>query len=477
MKTVIATLATAIFFVSAFSVGWAQTTPIGTDYPDTLWAETDTFYVAISAIENQWAFATTQDDTVDFGTDGYAGAHFKVWTEEDTLTIPYVNSPYAQRLYIPIVSPNSTIVLRQRFNPQRAVFSEEYIQKNTGQATFSIPETYELANVILSLSDCSKKTGNHPSFAYTQKVADYFSPFKNHPLIQVLNQQCESGNPFQPYYNFRENSICFAFENDQLTYVKPYAHIWGNETRAGLFREFAYLVQDFADQSNFRTFFQNHLTYYQKLEQRAQELMPIKEMWDWLEEEFPNQIQSYKVIFSPLIGGSHSTSGYDNGSRSDSKYNEVLMFINSTESVDGNDNYSEKQKQGLMSGVVFTEIDHNYVNPTTAKYREKVNEIFGNRDVWARSNGDTENYPTPEGVFNEYMTHAVYCLYVHTTYDDEEAAQFVIDARKNLMTDQRQFFRFHEFNQQLLELYENKAADQTVADLYPGILEWAESVE
>ncbi len=478
MKIFITSLiASTILLLAVFTVQ-AQTTPLRSHYPDTLWSETDTFYVKSSTMERPFPFTTTQGDTVDLGTDGYEGMSFRVYTTTDTLTIPYVNAPFIQHAYIPIASPNSSIIYKLRFNLQSSVFSDDYIEANTGQASFSIPETYELANIILYLSDCSEKTGNYPDTEYSQKVVQHFAPFKNHAIVQLLNQQCSEERPYHPYYNFRENSICYTFEGDKLVYGNPYTHVMGDwqGVQGSLFREFAYLVQDFATQSRFREFYQENAAYYQALEQRQEELMPVRQMWDWLEAEFPIKIQSYKVFFSPLIGGSHSTQRFYHGSYRDSKFYEVAMFVNGPESVDQRAEYSEQRKEGLLSGVVFTEIDHNYVNPTTTKHRNKVNSIFDDREIWTKPGGDTDNYTTPSAVFNEYMTHALFCLYVQDTYD-EETVGYVIDARENLMTERRHYIKFAQFNEKLAELYKSKAADETVADLYPKILEWAESVE
>ena len=119
-------------------------------------------------------------------------------------------------------------------------------------------------------------------------------------------------------------------------------------------------------------------------------------------------------------------------------FSEALMFTSGPEIVDLNQSFGEKQKEGLHSGIVFTEIDHNYVNPITSKYRDDVEKIFSNRTVWTKEGGDTDNYTTPESVFNEYMTHALFCLYVQEMYD-RDLASFIIKSREELMTNRRHY--------------------------------------
>ena len=469
---------TLLTFIVSFSYCaiFAQTAPLVSNYPDTLWSETDTFYVHSDGWPEPWSFATTEGDTVDLGTDGYAGVSIKLWTSSDTVTVRYVNSPFKQWLYIPIASPKDTTIYRLRFNPQSAVFSEGYINQNIGQISFSIPETYELANIILFLSSCSQRTGNHPNSTYAEKVSKHFSAFKNHPLVKILDSQCGADDYFQRYYNFRENSICYEFEEDNLIYAKPYAHVWGysDVMQGGAFRELAYLVQDFAIKTEFRKFYQENLTYYQRLENREKELMPIDKMWRWLEKEFPSKIQSYKVVFSPLIGGSHSTQKFHHGSFMNSKFYEVVMFVNSSESIDQDENYSEQQKEGLMSGIVFTEINHNYVNPTTSQYRKEVDSLLANLENWATKDA-LANYGSAYAVFNEYMTHALFCLYVQESYS-EEIANFVIQDREALM-DRRGFNKFKQFNKILLTRLEKESRRKPVAEYYPEVLKQMETIE
>lgn len=106
------------------------------------------------------------------------------------------------------------------------------------------------------------------------------------------------------------------------------------------------------------------------------QLLPVRPMWTWLEREFPNtRYQSYRIVLSPLIGGSHSTQRYfaEDGAK---VFGENVMFVCGTAHLDAIPTLGEKQKEGLMSGIVFTEIDHNYVNPATEKHYATLDSIF-----------------------------------------------------------------------------------------------------
>ncbi|HJV78977.1 MAG TPA: DUF4932 domain-containing protein, partial [Paludibacter sp.] len=237
-----------------------------------------------------------------------------------------------------------------------------------------------------------------------------------------------------------------------------------------LFRELLPFTEDFALKSNFHKFYTSHKEYYSKQTARLNQLLPVKKIWKWLEAEFPKRkCNSYKIIFSPLIGGSHSTQiFFTRNPKTNNEFCEIVMFICSAYRYDMDDKLTEKQKEGLMSGVVFTEIDHNYVNPETSRYRDEVSKVFTKQNSWSSPN---ENwYNDPISVFNEYMTHSLYCLWIKENYD-EKTADFIINMREDLNVNKRGFYKFNGFNRELMRLHkENPKAK--VSDLYPLILKW-----
>jgi hypothetical protein len=126
----------------------------------------------------------------------------------------------------------------------------------------------------------------------------------------------------------------------------------------------------------------------------------------------------------------------------------------------------------LLAKTVFTEIDHNYVNPTTAKFATRVSQVFADLGKWSHPE-NADSYPRAEFVFNEYMTWAVFLLYARDHYDGktfEAVQQRVV----NQMVQGRKFGRFREFTEELLRIYRERAPGQTIPALYPAILAWAE---
>ena len=444
-------------------------------YPDTLTSTKDSFYISSPRFRKIFSHSISSKDTMNLGTSGYQGVYMKIWTDIDTINIPYVNFPNRQLIKIPISSPTDTTLCILRFQASSSNFNDKYVSKNRGKVSFEIPETYELANIILYLSECSIRTNNHPDKTeYIKNLEEYFSAFKNHKLIQILNKKCSNSDFWNTYYGFRENSLAFKFAEEYLSYDTPYKHVYWDSSgiSGGQFRNMLYLIQDFAVQTNFRSFYKRNLVYYQKLIERESKLLPINKMWDWIEKEFPQKMDSYKIIFSPLIGGSHSTQKFQKGFFRDPEFQESVMFINSTESIDSKPEYSEELKEGFMSGIVFTEIDHNYVNPTSDQHIEQIKSIFHNKDFWATKDAQ-RNYSSEYAIFNEYMTHSIFCLYVLENYP-KELANEIIDQRIGLL-ERRGYIKFKEFNKRLVKLLRDNP--RTIFESYPDILKAVETIK
>lgn len=465
---------TLVSFLFVVSVNVAGQTSEET-YPKTLWCENDTFVIVYKGFDRKFPKAVSAKPESDSGTDATMDDYATLYYGKDSVRINYNNRvPYGQNIYFNIESPKGKTRFRFHFNEITSYFPPDYIKKNTGNIQFDIPESYELANIIWTLSPSGQRaTDLYKQSDYYKEVVNYFKPWMDHPIFKLLD--FPDSVYYDKYYQFRENSFAFNFEKNKrsirLLFNGPHYYVFGDELAdSSLFGKMKPMVEDFAAKSKFRNFYQKQLPYYQKAIAKEQQLLPVKQMWTWLENQFPGHaFQSYRIVFSPLIGGSHSTQQYHARSN-DGWFSENVMFICGTDRYDSVRTYTDKQREGLMSGIVFTEIDHNYVNPTTSKYRSMVDSIFADRDYWVKPGVSKGYYGSPSSVFNEYMTHAAFCLYVEDVYD-RETADLVIQKREEMMAGPRNFSKFREFNKELLKLYKEKKPLK-LTELYPDILAW-----
>ncbi len=467
-------LAFVLLMLNKISIG--QT--VEETYPKTLWCSNDSFAIKFKGFSQLSYFTVSRKDKKSPGMDAATNQYATIYFDNDSLQLNYNNNlPYQHNIYINFASPKGKTTLRFHFNQIRNYFPADYMETNMNNIQFDIPEIYELANIIWTLSPSGQRANDlNKEGAYYQRVVAHFKPFLNHPIFRALD--FSDSLYIKKYYDFRENSFAFNFQdsklnssNTKILFNGPYYHVFGDELAdSSLFGKLKPMIEDFAAKSKFKQFYKSNLDYYKKEIQRQKELLPVKKMWNWLEAQFPQtKYQSYRIVFSPLIGGAHSTQRYSTYSNSQ-LFGENVMFVCNTDRYDKMPDISEKQKEGLMSGIVFTEIDHNYVNPATTKYTKLVDSIFSNRSVWTMQGNYTDYYGSSVSIFNEYMTHAVFCLYILDTYE-KPIADFVIDKREELMVKKRNFIAFKEFNKELIRL-KRKHSDLKAIDLYPFILDW-----
>lgn len=338
-------------------------------------------------------------------------------------------------------------------------FSPEYIASHKNKWTIEVPEVQELVHIVIAISPTGLADSNMVEHrtAYYREVLEKFQAYKHHKIVSIIDDLLQD----RLYAQVKMDACGFYFgESNTLIKDKTYKQLnWSNKNFIQpLTRE----LEDFAQQTNFREFYSSHTNHYNALIEKMKAQMPIDKQWKWLEERFPNKYNNYRITFSPLVNGWHSTNRFET-----KDFKQTVMFIcGPIESMQ----LTEKIKEGLMTRVVFTEIDHNYVNPVSDNYDKELREVFFDRKKWT-SEKDSQNYGSAYAVFNEYMTWAVFTLYALENFDENDFT--IINARTELqMSNWRGFIKFKEFNQKMIELYKNKRAEESIANLYPKILAW-----
>ena len=353
-----------------------------------------------------------------------------------------------------------------------ARFSKSYMKQRKGNTRIAIPEAHELANIVVALTEVGMADSNMLAMTtpYYAEVMQHFAPYENHPLISTINRQLQplkGIDGYWFYYALKMNSCGWAFDDNgrldrcvdimEMGFGHPGNPIPGYKA----------MLEDFAATSGFRKFYSNHQPYYDTLLQLYRRYNDLDKMQNWAEQFFDRKYGTYTVYFSPLVGGAHSTQRYNYRG-----FTETVMFVDATRE-------SKKRSyilnEMLSSRVVFTEIDHNFVNPVSARYRKEINDAFGSRTKWVDTTlFGTDGYDNPEAVFNEYMTWALYSLYCIDHFKPADRDEF-IPIMEEQMGKLRGFTRFKDFNRQLMQLY---TADRTIKpdELYTKMLAWSKGI-
>jgi hypothetical protein len=335
-----------------------------------------------------------------------------------------------------------------------ARYSQDYIHQNRGKILVEIPEVYELANIIIAVAEYERdEIPEYENKGYYSRIIEHFLPYREHPLFSKTDFM---GQRRWLFRCFRDNSACYVFKDDSIISkgIYPYIKFFN------YFHNQLELVEDFAKESGFRNFYRQNLPYYRSLIQEYLKKVPVINIWQWLESRFPERYDCYKIIFSPLISGYHTTQRFKNGN-----FQEILMFVSGPKVYK---EYRGRVEEGLLSRVVFTEIGHNYINPVTDKITERMKDVFSDVEKWNRQGG----YDSPYATFNEYMTWAVFILYAYDSYKEE-----VFQKLKHLITTQmvesRKFVLFGPFSEKILDFYKDSQPGVSIPDLFPKILNWA----
>lgn len=332
-----------------------------------------------------------------------------------------------------------------------------YAESERGQAVIATYEVYELANILLALADNPPAPGLVlRNTRYFAEVEAWFGPYRDDPAVKAA----AFAEPFF-YQRFRDNAFRYCFEDSgRIVACVPQGPLW-DSAEEDRFTPNLTAVEVFAGRSRFREFYAAHRDFYEAEAKAYAANADIRDMQTWLEAEFDARMSSYIVAISPLIDGFHATDSYSSES---GDFAEAIMFTSSP--IRFTD--MEPTERAIREArTVFTEIDHNYVNPTTALYRARVEAIDWPK--WVRT-WPVEGYDSGEAVFNEYMTWGVFLLYSKDRYAaatfDAAVAQVVL-----FMEGKRGFTRFGAFATKLLAA-RVAVPGQPAKELYPVMLDW-----
>lgn len=357
-------------------------------------------------------------------------------------------------------------------------FTKKYIKENRGKVAVQIPEVSELVNILMILHQYAERDRNMFDIDsdYYKRVKEYFAPYRNHPAIDTIQKYITRPRlnrdqqvylfpmeSYNYYYALKMNSVDYEFDKNGRIKKKGLIDQVGKSWGATFdpMKDVA-VFEDFAKKSNFRKFYADNKPYYDKLLATHKRLNPIKQMQQWLDKKFGFSYDSYLIYFSPLNRGAQAATQFEKDD-----FKQTFMFVSK---VKDDENHTPTMNELLASWIVFTEIDHNYVNPTSDKVLSRINEVFSNREKWAQGE-ITDAYPDPYAVFNEYMTFGLFSLYANDFYSESDVNQF-LPIFEQMMERTRGFIHFRSFNRELLKKYKENP-NIPMLDLYHHILNWA----
>lgn len=318
-----------------------------------------------------------------------------------------------------------------------------------------LSDSYELSNIILALTNYGKTDPweVRKGFDYYDQVLSYFEPFQDHPLLDSVNY---SRKRWKEYLSFRTDAYAFSFNKEGiLTRSFPF---YSNGKQVTPFDDHLELINDFIQKTNFQSFFEKNQAYYTNLLNSYRENYLIDEMRAFLTEEFsedPVVQKKYKIIVSPFVYRMNCHRTIDSITEADFPTLPDYIIHDSIPITPKN--------KAIESHTLFTEMDHAYVNPVSSTFKQDIKAHF-KEAKWNEKSG-YEKYEL--GVFNEYMTWAVYDLFLMKKYPEFSDE---ISLYWQYQNDRRGFIYSKVFSDILKSLYK-KYPSKSIDQLYPMLID------
>jgi hypothetical protein len=348
-----------------------------------------------------------------------------------------------------------------------------------GRLTVETDPVYELLQVALAVSDLAgpEEDEQHVDKGtdYHREVLAHFGRHRDHPLVTALEGAlggARADGDWRPFTDLRWQALGYRLDGDGRVVPNPDYAVPGAD--GGLppllggvlfpLGEHVDLLSDFSRDTGFRAFLDAHAGTYAALAEAGHSDCGYEGMWRWLEAQFPERHDSYRILASPLTGGLHSTITVPVSGGTDTQ---IIMWVSAYVPAEPGE-VPTVADEANECRVVFTEIDHNYVNPVTDDHTDRLLAAMPDHRLW---NDGAQGYHDAYRTFNEYMTWAVFSLWAMDRYPQEQWEP-VITRQEDVMVDKRGFPAFRDFNRELMTRYAGRAEGETVADLYPGMLSW-----
>lgn len=328
-----------------------------------------------------------------------------------------------------------------------------------GNIKVEMTESYELSNIILALTPYGRtdKWDVQKIPPYYDEVLKFFEPVRNHPLLDSVNY---SRQKWEKFLGFRTDMYAFSFDqNGKLKRDYPFNSFGTIEVDKNID-----LINDFVLKSNYRQFYKDHKNFYDKIISNYKEYYfatKSKQFLDKIAEKPINESKkNYVVAVSPLVGGQNCHRDIDSSTTVDFPNISKDLILGNLE--------TNLNTRIVENHSLFTEMDHGYINPISDKYEKLITSNF-NLNKWDKESG----YPGINS-FNEYMTWAVYDIFIKQSFPKVADS---ISLQWQYQNASRGFIAQNIFAKKVSELYFKQKRNKRIESIYKPLLQWCKKIE
>ena len=313
----------------------------------------------------------------------------------------------------------------------------------------------ELLAAIQVISDYNEQFNliTRFEFPYKKEMISYFSPFKSHKAVLIFEQISHAGFS----YDAPPGAMIHLSHPPELNITTPFTdYLYKRAGGEELLMEFIEALRDFAKESNFMQFWEKHTQFYQATVSKVKETMAGQDYVATLENYFGMQQSSYNIVLAPLFhSGGFGPRVEQNPDKFDiyhisgphGVFEEIPLF--------GNSKY--------MQHLAWHEFGHSFVNPSTEKFREQINQYSELFKPISQRMKDMA-YSSWENCVNEHIVRAITTRLTYLKRN-KQAGKKALQGELN-----RSFFYTTALCEQLEHYETNRDQYPTFIDFYPEII-------
>jgi len=332
------------------------------------------------------------------------------------------------------------------------------VEKVHNGVTVSVDPRVELISIVQTLSEYPQRlpflmTEEH--FPYRADVEGHFTRFRRHAVIKVFDELSSrrlsfSGPPESMLYLGGTLAIKSELLLDSL--------LMGRYEGQDGFRNFLPLLLDFARESNFAQFYNEHRNYYERIVDSVVSRMGIWNYVAELEAFFGKKQASYNIVLVSLYG----PVGFGPRLRTARGEQHIYSILGPKTVQDNTPMFGNEEYFNVM---LRHEFSHSFVNPLTEAHRDQVlrySDRFDRLPEVAREKacGDWEEC-TNEHIVRTVTTYLAFQesqeagerALAHETKQGMIFVSSLVDRLKEYTNDRKRYPTLDSFYERLIEVF------------------------
>ena len=235
------------------------------------------------------------------------------------------------------------------------------IKRSVGKLQISIDPRMEILTTVQLLANYPVVNKDLP---YSKEILNYFESFSSQEAVIMTDSL------FQNYGFSYDAPVIFMLHLSQLPELEPQIaftdYLKGRSGKGDNLEQYQKSIKEFAEISNFKTFWNNKIPFYNQILDLTIADIGEKDMIKALEDYFNETNENYNIIIAPSFRGGYGPKIPDADGKD--------MIYACLTTTDMKDNIPYLNGMNLLF-YVWHEFGHSFVNPAIDKYYDKVESL------------------------------------------------------------------------------------------------------